>query len=514
MAGTGTTGMGLLSSWLDDAHNAIDIVAEPALETAAAFWNGPEAVPFFLDRLAVTRSRLRGIAGPWLASHTQAVLDSEVPPRLAPELDAVLRAVEASTLEAALPVMRGLVRRVAERIAEDRRLPVLGTQDHPLPAAWPDHAAGKPARAPWFSVGGLPPLVLGEGRLPADRVEAVIAELQTSSRASAGSLAGAVREHVTPASRDAFATGLLIAWQAASGMEKWVLPAVGSLGADDTADRLAADIRQWPQLGFARRAGEGVLALGAIGTDRALRHLTDLALSLRQAGLRKKAVEALENVRWRRGLTDREFEDRSAPQLGLDDRGLLELRTGISSYLIGISPEAKPVVRERGPDGSPSGKARASLPKAPAYENPQDVAAARKEFSALKKRFATVGGEQIERFSRAMIRQDRWSAEEHQAWIGEHPLLRSLLVGIVWSITDNADQMRSTARLDEDGRLLDLAGEPVILEEGEHLHVLHPASVDEDIRRSWIEELGRRRLKQAFPQLEDPFGLAGLEAGS
>ncbi|MET0209833.1 MAG: WGR domain-containing protein, partial [Burkholderiaceae bacterium] len=85
----------------------------------------------------------------------------------------------------------------------------------------------------------------------------------------------AIKALCTPASLAAFAQGLFDAWEAegAPHKEVWAFQALGLLGDDDIARRLAGRIREWPGQSASQRAMAGLDLLVAIGSDTALMHL-------------------------------------------------------------------------------------------------------------------------------------------------------------------------------------------------------------------------------------------------
>ena len=125
----------------------------------------------------------------------------------------------------------------------------------------------------------------------------------------------AVQEHADGPSCEAFAWGLFEAWlgEGAPARQGWALSALGLLGGDRTALKLAPLIQVWPGEGQHRRAVAGLDCLRAIGTDTALMQINAIAERVKFKGLRARAVECMEGIARDRGLTRAELEDRIVP---------------------------------------------------------------------------------------------------------------------------------------------------------------------------------------------------------
>src|SRR5207302_11396131 len=78
-----------------------------------------------------------------------------------------------------------------------------------------------------------------------------------------------VKKACDPKSLAEFSWALFEAWLGASGSSKdgWAFTALGHLGGDDEARKLAALLPSWPGESQHARAVTGLSVLGAIGTD-------------------------------------------------------------------------------------------------------------------------------------------------------------------------------------------------------------------------------------------------------
>src|SRR5206468_431764 len=138
----------------------------------------------------------------------------------------------------------------------------------------------------------LPPIVVGEHCLNDAQVTAVLAALGQSTLAQPHPLVAALKAHAEPVALNAFAWKLLELWEigGAPAKEKWPLLAVGLLGGDAAALKLAPLLCTWPDEGQNAHAVLGVECLRAIGTDTALMQIGHVAQTIRAKGAQYKKL--------------------------------------------------------------------------------------------------------------------------------------------------------------------------------------------------------------------------------
>jgi hypothetical protein len=157
-------------------------------------------------------------------------------------------------------------------------------------------AGAKAERLPaWVVSETLPPVVVGDHRLNDVQVRLLLAALKKSPLGAPVPLVAQLLEHADRDSLEAFAWRLCRRWLAedAPAKEKWALIAVGHLGGDATAAKLAPLLETWQQDGQTARAKIGVESLHAIGTKTARTHLEALAGNKKLKGLQKRAQQLL-----------------------------------------------------------------------------------------------------------------------------------------------------------------------------------------------------------------------------
>lgn len=255
-----------------------------------------------------------------------------------------------------------------------------------------------------------------------------------------------VKDACTTDSLAEFAWDLFTAWQTAGApsKESWAFTALGVLGNDDTARKLTPLIRAWPGESQHKRATVGLDILAAIGSDIALMQLNGIAQKLKFKALQERAKEKIANIAESRELTVAELEDRLAPDLGLDDNGSLLLDFTPRQFTVSFDETLKPFVRDA------SGSRLKDLPKPNKSDDELQANNAVNRYKLLKKDARTVAAQQVARLESAMCLRRRWSPENFQLFLVEHPLVRHLTRRLIWGVYSAENQLLACFRVAED----------------------------------------------------------------
>lgn len=336
-----------------------------------------------------------------------------------------------------------------------------------------DFAPGRPVPIPrWLELDHLPAVRLRDRRhvLGRDQRTTLIRFLIQSRVDDPYPALAAVLEELDQDDAAAFAWALYGAWQLAGRPSKdaWAFDALGALGDDAVAERLAPRIRVWPTLGAAQRAKRGAEILGRIDSPVALRHLSAIARSAKSTPLRKHAAQVLDRVAAERGLLPEQLDDLVAPDAGLDQ----EIAYRGDQYTITMN---RTFALEL---ATSDGQTVTSLPE-PTTEDEQAIVAS---WSRLKRDAKKAITDQRKRLEQAMITQRAWAQQEFATAVVAHPLLRRLARGLVWTVDDR------TAAVDPLGDLVTLDG--ALVTDPGWIRIAHPASSDLAPWRRWIDERG------------------------
>ena len=255
-------------------------------------------------------------------------------------------------------------------------------------------------------------------------------------------------------------------------------------------------MRVWPGEAAHARAVTGLDVLATIGTDVALMHLHGISQKLKFKGLQEKAGEKIQAIAEARGLSSEELADRLVPDLGLDESGSMTLDFGPRQFRVGFDEALKPFVR----DGA--GERLGDLPKPRKDDDGEKAKAATDAWKALKKDAKTIASQQVTRLELAMCGRRRWSEEVFRRFLVEHPLVRHLVVRVVWgAYSADTDTLLACFRVAEDGSLADPNDDAWELPSGACVGVVHALEIAPDDAAKLGQTFGDYEILQPFKQL-------------
>ncbi|MFC8722089.1 DUF4132 domain-containing protein [Kitasatospora sp. NPDC057198] len=435
---------------------------------------------------------VHSVARSWFARHRVAGALLLVPAALGPAgperqaAEHALRRVAAA--EGADVLLAAVAERYGERAGAAAAADVLG------PGAL---LRSLPTRLPelpeWLRPGVLPQVLLanGGGALPEPAVRNLLTVLQLGRPHDPYPGLAAVVPALRADTAAAFAWALFEEWLRAGAPPRgsWALHALGELGDDHTARRLAPLL---PRLSHQRQV-DALDVLVAIGTADALAQLHGVAGTAKSAVLEERARERISEVAEALDLTPEQVADRLAPGLGLDADGSTVIDYGGRTFTVGFDERLQPYVLDA------AGRRRKALPAAAAADDPDLVAAGRRRFTALKKEVRAFTVERTARLEAAMVAERSWSAGEFTDLMAGHPLLRRLARGLLWTVDGAA------FRITEDGTFADVRDEPFELPaDATTVRVAHPLHLTAADLTAWGELLADYEVVQPFSQLSRP----------
>ncbi|WP_081690430.1 DUF4132 domain-containing protein [Conexibacter woesei] len=484
--------------------------AATAIGAFAARVHALEAAPGMLELMV--GSRAPSVARDWLNDHPRQTARGLAPllSRSGRLADAAVDQLKRMARGPSRPVLEELAAELAPGAERDR------LQDRVLDAAlpagpelddappWLADAEARLARTAlpaWLDVTALPPLEVDGGSLGARHLPTVLRILRASADDPDPAI-GPLRAAIGPGSPAAeeLAWSLFDAWSAADAptRDRWALVAMGHLGGDRCALRLAPLIRAWPGESQHRRAVVGLGVLRGIGTDVALLQLNGIAQRLRFKALQARAREAMEEIARDRGMTKSELEDRIVPDCGLDEHGRRVFDFGPRQFEFVLGPGMKPMLR----DGT--GKLRTSPPKPGVRDDAALATAAVADWKVVRRTVADVAKVQGARLEQAMVGGRRWPVADFEALIVRHPLQRHIVAPLVLGTYAADGALTATFRLTDEGDYADAGDEPFALPGDARVGIVHPMALDDATRAAWGEVLADYELVPPFPQLGRP----------
>jgi hypothetical protein len=364
-------------------------------------------------------------------------------------------------------------------------------------------ALGVPARAPkmpdFWKPTALPrPLLAGRKKaLPLSAVEHLGAMLAFTRHDDPYAGLAIVRDACDAESLHDFSWALFDAWilAGAPAKEQWAFFALGHLGGDEAARKLAPLVRSWPSEGAFGRAVTGLEVLAVIGSDLALMLLHGIAQKVKSRPLQQQARAKMDAIAAAQGLGADDLADRLVPDLDLDPDGSMLLSFGPRAFRVGFDELLRPFVRDA------DGKRLAELPKPGKADDPEAAAKATDTWKRLKKDARAVASAQIARLELALVTRRRWSPEAFRASLVEHPLLGHLTRRLVWGAYDEAGALVATFRVAEDKSFAGPGDEACALPESVSIGLVHPVELSADQAAAWGQILADYEILQPFVQL-------------
>ena len=495
-------------AWMFAIASRLGLGALPAVLQVIAAKGGETfrlLLPFGVSRMApevaealVGSKKARPHARAWLLRHPERAITGLLPAALGKQgkaKDAACAALrllatnghEATVLEVASRVSAQVREAAAQVLAFD-----------PLQLFPPK----LPKLPDFFTPGGLPRPLLADrsAKLPVAAVETLGMCLAISSLEEPYAGLAQVKAACEPASLARFAWGLFEAWMVAGAPSKeaWAFQALGHLGDDECARKLAPLIRQWPGEAAHARAVTGLDVLATIGTDVTLIYLNGIAEKVKFKGLQEKAREKIEQIAEARGLTRDELADRLVPDLGLDENGSLPLDFGERTFTVGFDEQLKPFVKDA------TGARLKDLPKPTKKDDAEKAQAAEERWKALKKDAKAAAGLQVLRMELAMCARRRWSAETFRQFFVEHPLLIHVVRRLVWGSYTADGKLVATFRVAEDRTFADVNEDTWTLPEDASVGIPHALELDAQAAGAWGQIFADYQLLQPFAQLGRP----------
>lgn len=468
--------------------------------------NAPDAAPAML---ALLNTKSPALAKEWLDAHPHHTFFGLLPAVGSTNKETAERALE-FVRAAAVAIEPGGREAAYERLSEGARRRLEARESFSLAKVVEeipqglreafDFAIKQKMKTPgWITAANVPPVIVKEGRLPEEYISVLLAALKHGEPRIPHPFVLAMRCYATPESVDAFASAVFEQWRTLGmeSREKWALFTLGAFGSDRAALQLAPYVRNWPGESKSQTAILGLEVLRNIGTDTAILQINGIAQKTKFAALKKRAQECMEEVAKDRNLSRDELEDRIVPDCGLDERGKRVFDFGPRQFELRIGEGLKPVVV--GPDGA----RKPNLPPPNSRDDLEKANAAVADWKVVKKQVADVAKTQVTRLEQALVTQRRWTKEDFERLLVQHPLMTNLVRLLVWGVYASG-KLVATFRVAEDRTYTSARDEEFELEPEAVIGLPHPLQMGEADKNSWGELFGDYEILSPFAQLTRP----------
>lgn len=356
-----------------------------------------------------------------------------------------------------------------------------------------------PAPPKSVHVPGLPRLYLkSNGKaLPLDSVPHVLTMMALCKLDAPFSGLLALREALTPESLAKFGQALFEWWRDndTPPKERWIFWMQGVIGNDETARQLNVALKQWRAALVRVRAYDAMEMLVQIGSDVALMYLYQLREQTRYNDLQERAERMMEDLAEQRGLSMEQLADRTVPDLGLDQNGRLQLDFGPRSFIVRFDEHLLPYVCDS------DGKRIKDLPKPNSKDDEAIAKAASQRYKDLKKQAKNVASAQVYRLEDAMCGQRRWTVEEFETLLVQHPLLRHLVLRLAWGSYDARGKLLTLFRVAEDLSYADVNDNALQLPQDAKIGIPHRLDLADADAQAFAQLFADYEILQPFEQL-------------
>nr|WP_314265027.1 DUF4132 domain-containing protein [uncultured Moellerella sp.] len=255
-------------------------------------------------------------------------------------------------------------------------------------------------------------------------------------------------------------------------------------------------LRNYMRDHYQRRAQiEALVSAVAISNDPlVIQLLLSLSRRYRTTSIQEKARELVSEIAIRNGWSADELADRTIPTAGLDETGTLVLEYGDRIFTARMDAKQRLVLL------NPEGKEIKALPAARKNDNEEQIKEAKKLLTSSKKELKQVLELQTARIYEAMCAQRQWSSLDWQEYILAHPVMHKLIEQLVWQEVKEG-QVINQFRPSDDGCLLNLDDDEVVLQPDSLIQLAHAALVNEEDRQAWIDHFKDYKIKFLFPQM-------------
>ena len=242
--------------------------------------------------------------------------------------------------------------------------------------------------------------------------------------------------------------------------------------------------------------------LAWVDHPQAIQVILSIAARFRTKGIQKEAARLADQLAERRGWTREEMMDRTVPTAGFDATGTQVLDYGERQFTARLQEDFSILLTNS------DGKAIKALPDAAKSEDPEEVKAVKKDFSAARKELKSVLKLQTQRLYEAMCTEREWPVSEWRHFLLAHPLVGRCCQRLVW-IYRPPDGGEITFRPLQDLSLTDVEDEAVVLGNEGTVQLAHPVLLENDCLAAWRTHLADYEVPPLFDQLShDPISLS------
>ncbi|MDJ1471476.1 DUF4132 domain-containing protein [Cytophagaceae bacterium DM2B3-1] len=275
--------------------------------------------------------------------------------------------------------------------------------------------------------------------------------------------------------------------------EKYCLILVSQLGNESMLPIVKKQITDWVERQM--RLQLAITALDIFttwGTPKSYRTIYEFAkkYKTKKRNVGKAATAIICRAAEKQGLTEEQFTDRLMPDFGFEGSFRYFDVEG-QTYRAYIDMSFKLAYQNE------EGKPLKSFPK----NTPKEL---QSEFKEINKEIKGITQMQNARLTNEMILQTKRTATTWSDLFQGNPILFAYAMRLVWGEYDANKLLKQTFVCQEDGSLLNVHEEEIVLNESSFVGLVHPILLEETLLQHWKQKFYESDLTQPFAQLHRP----------
>ncbi len=290
----------------------------------------------------------------------------------------------------------------------------------------------------------------------------------------------------------------------AEAKKKMILLPYCMYASDSQILRMKAQLKEWTDASRGAIAAFAVNAMAMNGGSVALMIVDGLTTKAPNNQVKNAAKAAFAFAAKAMEVPEDELSDKIVPTLGFSQSGEKVFDYGERTFTATLMPDFELTLFDNDKQ-----KTVKSLPAPAASDDAIKAAAAKKEFSELKKQIKATVKSQSDRLEKVLMNGRTWTVEAWEELFVKNPIMHHFAMRLIWGVYADG-HLKDSFRYMEDGTFNTVDEEEYTLPEKATITLIHPIDTDEEMLARWKEQLDDYEIIQPLPQLSAP--IVRLEA--
>lgn len=284
----------------------------------------------------------------------------------------------------------------------------------------------------------------------------------------------------------------------ADAKKKMIMVPYCIYASDSQILRLKTQLKDWVDSARGAIAAFVVNAIAMNGGNVALMMIDNMSVKFPGNQVKNAAKAAFSFAAKALEIPEDELSDKIVPTLGFSKDGEKILDYGPRNFTVTLMPDFSLSIFD-----NEKQKAVKSMPAPGVNDDAVKAAAAKKEFSELKKQIKATVQAQTARLEKVLMNGRGWNVKAWTELFVENPIMHHFAMGLIWGVYQD-QQLTATFRYMEDGTFNTVDEEEYTLPDNAVITLVHPVELAEETLTQWKEQLDDYEVVQPLPQLTAP----------